>query len=255
MIIANEPLQVEWTDAMELKVFGSVLTPDTRTVKQMLDAVKDLEDVQKLPAENGTYYMYRDVKREEDAALFQNAGIRYDITVLESNPLGSEYNKTYGHYHEMHDEQLSFPELYEVLSGEAHYVLQERLPGDKVGRVFIVKALAGDKLIVPPNFGHVTINPRNEPLVMDNLVEAHFKSEYGPYKTNRGAVYYETRNGIEKNRNYSDVTHVIEIDAKTFNRKVHADLAEVLEKKKNYAQFIEQPELFRFLREPREIEF
>ena len=279
MNLENTPLELEISDGLELRLSGQPLKPDVRTVRQMLDVVKEKKKVEALaPAlqslEQSTYYMYRHVVREEDRQLFEKHKTRYDLTVLPPLKLGSEYNKTYGHYHQMRDERLSFPELYEVLKGDAQYVLQERIIGNrekeaggrgviaeaeegKVGRVFVVHAKAGDKVIVPPNFGHVTVNPSTHPLVMDNLVEAFFQSEYGAYKKRRGAAVYVTEKGIEENeryKNHADGGMVIELYAKAFNLMVNPELAKKLERKKSYELFLEEPELFRFLREPQEIE-
>ncbi len=274
MKLDNAPLELELNEELELRLSGNVLKPDVRTVQQMLDVVKNKKEVTALPAQQPTYYMYRHVVRGEDNALFGKHKIRYDVTILPSLKLGSEYNKTHGHYHQMHDERLTFPELYEVLKGDAQYVLQERIVGNrekaaggkgvvaeaeegKVGRVFVVHAKAGDKVIVPPNFGHVTVNPSMHPLVMDNLVEAYFKSEYDAYKKRRGAAVYVTEKGIEENERYKgriDGGMVIELYAKAFNLMVNAELARKLERKKSYELFLEEPELFRFLREPKEIE-
>ncbi len=54
---------------------------------------------------------------------------------------------------------LHYPELYEVLKGDANYLLQRAQNEERVDEVILVKATRGDKVIIPPNYGHVTINP------------------------------------------------------------------------------------------------
>jgi len=138
------------------------------------------------------YYMYRNVARDEDRAILAKHGLRFDITVIMPGLIGQEYNKTVGHYHPVKSgTSCTYPEVYEVLSGEATYLLQR--PGDQVGRVadaYIVTALAGDKVVIPPGYGHITINAKNTPLVMANWVAAEFASVYGEIKELCGGAYY-----------------------------------------------------------------
>jgi oxalate decarboxylase/phosphoglucose isomerase-like protein (cupin superfamily) len=88
--------------------------------------------------------------------------------------MGLEFVKTYGHYHPRVNPKLryTYPEIYEVLDGDAHYLLQRALNDESVDDVTLVKATRGDKVIVPPNYGHVTINPSERTLKMANWVPA-----------------------------------------------------------------------------------
>jgi len=138
------------------------------------------------------YYMYRDVARNIDRSTLAKHGLRFDITVVMPGLIGQEYNKTVGHYHPVKSgTTYTYPEVYEVLFGEATYLLQR--PGDKVGEVadaYVVTARAGDKVVIPPGYGHITINAKNTPLVMTNWVAAEFASVYGEIKELCGGAYY-----------------------------------------------------------------
>lgn len=252
MRIENPPVDLELSDQLVLRALGKTLAPDIRTLAQMTDVLMEPQAVSKLPPSTPLYYMYRAVHTPEAAKLFEKTSLRYDVTVVADTHLGGEYNKTLGHYHEMHDARLSFPELYEVLHGEAKYVLQERKTpsGEEAGRVFVVRAKAGDKLIVPANFGHVTTNVGRGPLVMDNVVEAHFKSDYAPYKARKGAAVYVTEKGLQRNPKYPEAGEAVEVGAPLFNRMVSEKLAAQLQGRKSYALFLEKPSLFQFLTEP-----
>lgn len=193
-----------------------------------------------------TYFMYRGVTRDRDRKLFARHGIRYDVTILPPMMFGREFNKTLGHYHEEALPGLSYPEVYEVLAGKAHYMLQKRaVGGSKVEEVVLVKARAGEKVVVPPNYGHVTINPsKTKPLVMANLVERSFKSDYEPFVKKRGAAYYETEKGMVANKTYAKAPQLRIVNAR--------NLAENKVFKKNiYREFIDKPERFYFLKDPR----
>ncbi len=258
MKIENSPLELELTDNFELLVHGEAHAVNVRTLRQMLDVVYNREEARKFELENPMYYMFRDVKRKEDAALFENSHLRYDITVLPPTKIGTEYNKTYGHYHGMANSKLSFPELYEILNGEAWYVLQYRqsIVSNEATRVFLVKARAGDKIIIPPNFGHVTLNSSiTDPLVMDNINEWKFKSDYTPYRQKRGAAYFVMEHDKIKNTNYAAVPKLEEISARDFNRLVNPIIAVKLEEDRTYGLFLKNPHLFDFLKDPMQVEF
>ena len=113
--------------------------------------------------------------------------------------LCGERVKTKGHYHPKSPEGIEYPEIYQVFEGEAHYLLQAR----NLSRVILVEAGAGETVVVPPGFGHVTINPGQGELVMANLVSDGFTSDYGFFESHRGAAYYELSDGrLEQNPRY-----------------------------------------------------
>ena len=90
--------------------------------------------------------------------------------------------------------------FYEVLEGQAHYLLQSRTLDD----IVMIAAHAGDLVVIPPEYGHISINPSpDSTLVMANIVSTAFESEYGEYEKYRGAAYYEMSSGsMQKNSHY-----------------------------------------------------
>ena len=74
----------------------------------------------------------------------------------------------------------------------------------------LVEAQTGDLVIIPPEYGHVSINPTpHEILVMANIVSTGFESEYGEYETHHGAAYYAMSSGdLIKNPFYPKVPPV-----------------------------------------------
>jgi len=105
--------------------------------------------------------------------------------------VGGEYVKTKGHYHPLSPSGIDYPELYQVLAGEALYLLQRSDLSDIVA----VTAKAGEFVLIPPGYGHVTVNAGNKELAMANLVSAGFTSEYTFYEQMRGGAYYLTEDG------------------------------------------------------------
>ncbi len=142
------------------------------------------------------YFMYRGLKMPEHAALFQRHLLSYDITIILPKMLGIEFPKTLGHYHSL-SKTVSYPEIYEVLGGKAHFLLQKGV--DKVEDVVVVEASAGDMVIMPPDYGHVTINPGSEALVMSNLICINVKPDYESINAKGGAAYFETTKGFVRN--------------------------------------------------------
>ena len=181
---------------MELEFGGKKREPDIRWLYDLRDVICDQNWLAK--AKNTElYYMYRDLfLSRADGEKLREQGVRYDITIIPPGMLGCEYVKTIGHYHPLvPGEGVTFPEIYEILEGEALYLLQKLDLSDVVA----VNASAGDKVLVPPGYGHVTINRSNKILKMANFVARDFSSLYGPIKERAGGAYYFTSSGWIKN--------------------------------------------------------
>ena len=147
------------------------------------------------------YYMYRDLflSRADKEKLLQQ-DLRYDITIIPPHMLGCEYIKTAGHYHPLvPGGSVTYPELYEVLEGEALYLLQNQDLSDVVA----VYASAGDKVLVPPGYGHITINRSNKTLKMANYVARNFSSLYDPIRGEGGGSLLFHQGGLDKERSMS----------------------------------------------------
>lgn len=167
-------------------IFGKDLKfsqPVVRRLSQMREVFLD-KDIQK-PEE--LYYMYRDVHCFSDAPFLERNKLRYDVTVIKPDYLGGELMKTAGHYH-----ANNFGELYEVVYGECLCLLQRPDSQDYrvIEEVILVEARAGQKIVIPPGFGHILINPGPDYLVTSNWVSSCFNSEYELYKRMQGGAYF-----------------------------------------------------------------
>jgi len=202
--------------------------PDVRTFEQMKPVLKN----PKAKTPKDFYYMYREVCIEKDREKIRKNNLRYDITVLPGFKVGDEYNKTLGHFH-----PKNYPEVYEVLSGKAMYLLQS----DKEFMVY--DARPGDKCLMFPKFGHITINPSSEPLVMANWVYPGFASEYGAIKEKKGAAWFYTENGFTPNTNYEKIPVIKIVTAKEFQKFG-------LTSKPMYQEGIKNPKKFEWLSKP-----
>jgi len=179
---------------------GELPRPAVRTVEEMRPVLFD----RGCRCRDPLYFMYRDLARSPaDWEWLHNHHLRYDLTVIPARDLCGERVKTKGHYHPRNPAGTGYPEIYEVLEGEAHYLLQSSDLRD----VILMAAEPGDLVIIPPGYGHVTINPSpEETLSMANIVSTAFGSEYGQYEARHGAAYYELTSGrLARNQAYPEV--------------------------------------------------
>lgn len=163
--------------------------PQARTLREMQSVVYDRTWLSQADLDQPFYFMYRDCCLPEDQEIARQLEIRYDITVLLPVRLGREYNKTKGHYHSERRPGLAYPELYQVLEGQAHVLLQKR-SAETVSDVLVVIAHEGDVVLVPPNYGHITINPSEKILKMGNWVSTRVESFYEPFEEKGGGAYF-----------------------------------------------------------------
>jgi len=182
---------------------GELPQPAVRTADDMRTVLRN-------PAcrcDGPLYFMYRDLSRSDaDWRWLREHSLRYDLTVIPPRDLCGERVKTKGHYHPANPAGIGFPEIYEVLEGQAHYLLQSRTADD----IVLIGAEQGDLVIIPPGYGHITINPSpGQTLSMANIVSTAFESEYGEYEARHGAAYFELADGtVEKNPAYATVPPV-----------------------------------------------
>jgi glucose-6-phosphate isomerase len=189
------------------------------------------------------YYMYRDLWLEEDREQILKNDLRYDITVIPPRTLGREFVKTKGHYHPECSPGLTYPEIYEVLEGRAHFLLQKKTEKG-IEDVVLIEAEAGEKAVICSNYGHITINPGNKVLKLANWVNRSFASVYEEIVKLGGGAYFELVGGeFVKNPNYGEVPEIRHIGPTAI-----PDLE--IEKGKNMYELIKKPENLNFLREP-----
>lgn len=136
------------------------------------------------------YYVYRGLKN--------NKGVKYDITIIPPKLLGKEFVKTYGHYH-----SKKTREIYFVLEGKGIFLMQKGK--DVIEDAVAIEAKKGEKVSIPADFGHVTINPGKTTLIVANWIEQKTGHNYKLIFEKKGACYYYTKNGWVKNKNYKKV--------------------------------------------------
>jgi glucose-6-phosphate isomerase len=242
MNIAYPPFGIEFDEGTKLlSVDGDARIPDVRRLDQMDATLYDREFAMGANPRLELYYMYKGVAKKSDRLTFEASELRFDITIMSEHWLGKEFNKTLGQVHEAGPGGFSCPELYEVISGQAHYLMQQMHHGDP-SRVVLVEAREGERVLIPPGWWHFTINPSSEPLVMSNLVWRGVVADYGPIRRRRGAAYFELHDGsLVRNTSYEKVPELSRVRASrepaemtTGNRSL-------------YSSFVGSPETYRYL--------
>jgi glucose-6-phosphate isomerase len=226
--------------------FGAVTRePDVRVLDEMRGLLLDTEYANGA-SNRPLYYMYRNLYRtEHHESVMHDHDLRFDITVMAHQPLGREYVKTKGHYHPEAAHGVAYPEIYEVMDGTAHYLLQKTDSSGGVADVIVVKASAGDKVIIPPGYGHITINPSDQPLKMANWVSTQFESQYGDMVEKQGGAYYETIAGDwVRNQQYASVPDI------RFTEPVDIDELDIVSGDDSMYRLIESPNKLAFLNRP-----
>ncbi|MBI4692009.1 MAG: hypothetical protein HY773_00995 [Candidatus Terrybacteria bacterium] len=95
-------------------------------------------------------------------------GLRYDLTLLRPS------SQTAGHYHFGIE-----PELYEVQSGRAQFLIQSR----DAQKTYLIETEEKERVVIPPDFSMRTINPSKEKeLLISNWVSDKIKNDYNAFK-------------------------------------------------------------------------
>lgn len=216
----------------QLKFDDKIINPAVRTFGDMKELYKsdDTEILEEIDENTGLYFMFRWVYlSKEDEELFAANNMRYDVTVIIPFLVWDEFNKTYGHYHPAKSDGKRYEEIYEVLAWSALFLQQNK---DEVN---YTDSFLWDKVVMNEWFWHVTINPSDEEiLVMANIVDWDFSSEYWDYKEKFWANYYYKTSWFEKNPNYKNNLEITEKE-------------DFFEWSDMYEQFLFNPEKFNFL--------
>lgn len=233
MIYYSEPLKIEIT-GRSVFVNDEVRGFSVRNFSEMNDVFMK-QQVKRDYRDYPFYFMFRSIAEKE--------GLRYDITLIPAKNVDGEYAKTYGHYHPEAEKGLSYPEIYQILDGSAVFILQKE-KSDQTVDVLITWGGKGSVLLIPPNWGHVTINAsRTRMLILGNLVADNFESDYSKYKENRGAAFYTTDFGLEQNSNYI-IRRSEKVKPEQINSRYGFECSDLLK------EFIENPSKFEFLKKP-----
>ena len=173
-----------------------------------------LADEKNLDPDEPFYDVYRGICYPEDEKLLADYDMQYDITIIMPGQVNGECKKTSGHYHGWNAAgTYTFGEVYEVISGTALFVLQradnfnDEPEHVKVDDLIFVTVPAGKTLLVPPDYGHCSVNIGDGPLVFSNVAYTKCPVQYESVKAYHGMAWYVMKeNGkvfLQKNDRYN----------------------------------------------------
>lgn len=203
------------TDTCEL-IFGEGLNEPSYCVRKL----HDLDGVWANPVTDEDRVIYRytsGLHLNGDAQAWTAANVIYGIVIFVPGVFGGEYVKSSGQYHPpTPPSNMATPEIYTVLSGTGLFMLQKAAPPyDTVEDPVLVEVREGETFVVPPDYGHLQINPSPEPLVFSYAVMDGMKGQYDAFKDRQGAAYYVMSNGDGRvyNANYGTQVPLREVRA------------------------------------------
>jgi len=191
------PVRIE-TQSCDFLIGAGLNVPTFRT--RML---RELDPVWANGANGDDRVIYRyssPLWRTDDADVWRQARLGYGIVYFPPGVYGGEYVKSSGQYHAiLPGHTMATPEIYTVLVGKGHFMLQHSTPPyDEITDAVLVEADAGETFVVPPDYGHLQINPTDGPLAFSYTVTNPLTSNYEPFRRLRGAMYYEMADGPER---------------------------------------------------------
>jgi len=146
------------------------------------------------PGDQTQYWMYNGVANAHERERLRATGLRYELTLMFPHSIGRERAKTLGHLHSFPpNSPLNYPEVCEVLSGRAYFLFQTMDTATKqCSFCTVLEAHPGDKVIIPPNLHHLTINAGDETLLFSDVIPLAVQGIYEPLMSMNGAAYCYT---------------------------------------------------------------
>lgn len=186
------------------------------------------------------YWTYTGVANDSHFAALGRLPVVYDLTFIANRPIGWERPKTHGHVHIAPDRQREgFAELYEVLHGQAGFLIQDLLPGPAAATVVLVEARIGQTVVIPPQAHHAVVNLGSAMLVLGDVVARSAQDEYESLRAARGMAYYLTVDGrAVPNPSYKDLPQLTRVRADEWSDASAGPL---------YAKLVERPADFAWL--------
>lgn len=162
-----------------------------KTEKRKLDDIrKSLSD----PNVEGPEYVYAvamDVAKKQHRQDLIDRNLLYGAMIFCEGMVGEEPVRSQGHIHAISKScNASTCEVYEIWAGEAYIYMQETAH-DNPGKCYAIRAKAGDKVIVPPNWAHATMNANpKEPMLFGAWCVRDYGFDYDEVRAHHGIAYF-----------------------------------------------------------------
>jgi len=237
MTIQRQPMGFTYGD----DVTGPM--PEIRTLAQIRSSLRD-------PACDGpeaVYAIAMDVARLQDREELKKRMLLFGVVTYAAGKLGEEPVRSQGHIHRISQHSgWSPPELYEIWQGKAIIYMQEYVADDP-GRCFAVIAGPGEKVLVPPGWGHATISADSEqPLTFGAWCDREYGFEYDAVRARKGLAWYPLWQ--DKQIIWQHNSHYAPARLQVIPPRAYREFG--LTDAPIYQQFIDSPARFQFISRP-----
>lgn len=199
--LKNSGLPIYLNEKNNLLALSAPLKYDAYLEKKIGQMIGLFADEQDLDLSENVYDVYRGIRYPEDEELLKKNDFRYDLTVVMAGLVNGECKKTSGHFHGYNPQRMStYPEVYEVIQGRALYVLQKAENFEKdfehidMQDIILAVVEARQAIIIPPNYGHCSVNIGDGPMVFSNLAYVPCPVFYTAVQHFHGMSYYLLKN-------------------------------------------------------------
>jgi glucose-6-phosphate isomerase len=225
--------------------FGSemhAVPPEFRTLEAVRESLMEPE----AGGPDPLYAIYMDFCFERDRERIIAGGLLYGGVLYNHGSLGRELLRSQGHRHSANEHGVRYPEVYEFWHGRGILYAQEA-DGRDVSACYAMKVSAGDVVIVPPGWVHLTINAGNEPLAFGAWCARRQGFDYEAIRRMRGPAWYYLDDGSRvRNPHYASAAEPAEPTPRDYPE------FDLVQGKPIYEQYLERPERLRFLTHPHE---
>lgn len=217
--------------------------PEIRTLDQIRPSLRDPQ----CEGPEEVYAIAMDVARMQDRAELEKRMLLFGVVTYAAGTLGEEPIRSQGHVHRISlHSGWSPPELYEIWQGKAIIYMQEYVDDDP-GRCFAVLAGPGDKVLVPPGWGHATISASpDEALTFGAWCDREYGFEYDAVRAHKGLAWYPLVQ--EKQIVWQHNTHYMPGRLQVITPRQYREFA--ISDEPIYQQFIDDPARFQFISHP-----
>ncbi|CAH6636577.1 glucose-6-phosphate isomerase family protein [Pseudocitrobacter vendiensis] len=217
--------------------------PEIRTLDQIRPSLRDPQ----CEGPEEVYAIAMDVARMQDRAELEKRMLLFGVVTYAAGTLGEEPIRSQGHVHRISlHSGWSPPELYEIWQGKAIIYMQEYVDDDP-GRCFAVLAGPGDKVLVPPGWGHATISASpDEALTFGAWCDREYGFEYDAVRAHKGLAWYPLVQ--EKQIVWQHNTHYMPGRLQVITPRQYREFG--LSDEPIYQQFIDDPARFQFISRP-----
>ncbi len=216
-----------------------------RRGQRMSEALRDVAaDPQNTPEGVIQYWTMVEVSDVDDQSV-RDGEMAYSLTYIPQRPMGWEAAKTHGHIHTPGLLGVPDPEVYEVLSGEGLFLMQDLREGPRSSLAIAVRAGKGDTVVLPPWLYHVSINVGRDTLVFGDVCSRHVADDYGFVKTSKGFSYYFTPEGEPRaNPHYQETPELKILSAAEWSPQDIGPLYQTLRDKPEELAWLIDPDAF-----------